>query len=113
MMPKRIELCRKRMTEAYFLFVYLEIGQWYCIPNYQVIEGKLDETIIRKQPDFQKAFRVHWFGHKCNVSECGSVITVDGGLKPHRMLCGAKLVCVSSQGVQGILSQTLNTAGSI
>ena len=90
-MPRRIELCRKRMTEAYFLFIYLEMGQRYCIPNYQVIEGNLDETIIMKQPDLQKAFRGRWFGHRCDVPGCGSVITVDGGLKPHRMLCGAKL----------------------
>ena len=91
MMPRRIELCRKRMTEAYFLYIYLEMGQRYCIPNYQVIEGNLDETVIRKQSDLQKAFRGRWFGHRCTVKGCGSVITVDGGLKPHRMLCGAKL----------------------
>ena len=90
-MPRRIELCRKRMTEAYFLFIYLELGQRYCIPNYQVIEDNLDDTIIKKQGDFQTAFRARWFGHKCTVKGCGSVITVDGGLKPHRMLCGAKL----------------------
>ena len=90
-MPRRIELCRKRMTEAYFLFIYLELGQRYCIPNYQVIENNLDDTIVKKQADFQTAFRGRWFKHKCDVKGCGSVITVDGGLKPHRMLCGAKL----------------------
>ena len=91
LMPRRLELCRKRMTDAYMLYVYLELGQRYCIPNYQVIEGNLDSTIVRRQPDFQMAFRNHWFQHRCDVSGCGKVITVDGGLKPHRMLCGAKL----------------------
>ena len=91
LMPRRLELCRKRMTEAYFLFIYLELGQRYAIPNFQVIEGNLDETIIKNQSDFQTAFRRHWFNHKCDVKGCGTVITVDGGLKPHRMLCAAKL----------------------
>ena len=91
LMPKRTELCRKRMTDAYMLYVYLELGQRYCIPNYQVIEGNLDSAILSKQADFQLAFRNHWFRHRCGVAGCGKVITVDGGLKPHRMLCGAKL----------------------
>lgn len=91
LMPKRTELCRKRMTDAYILFIYLELGQRYCIPNYQVIEGNLDSTILSKQSDFQEAFRSHWFQHRCSVAGCGKVITVDGGLKPHRMLCAAKL----------------------
>ena len=91
MMPKRLELCRKRMTEAYCLFIYLELGQRYCIPNYQVIEGNLDSTILKRQGDFQTAFRNRWFSHRCSVKGCGEVITMDGGLKPHRMLCGAKL----------------------
>ena len=55
LMPRRLELCRKRMTEAYFLYIYLEFGQRYCIPNCQIIEGNLDNTIIKKQPEFQTA----------------------------------------------------------
>ena len=91
MMPKRVELCRKRMIEAYCLYIYLELGQRYCVPNYQVIEGNLDSTILSKQQHFQTAFRNRWFSHRCTVKGCGEVITIDGGLKPHRMLCGAKL----------------------
>ena len=85
MMDKRLELCRKRMIEAYCLYIYLELGQRYCIPNYQVIGGHLDSTILSKQEDFQTAFRNRWFSHRCNV-------TIDGGLKPHRMLCGSSSV---------------------
>ena len=71
LMPKRTELCRKRMTDAYMLYIYLELGQRYCIPNYQVIEGYLDTTILKKQPEFQQAFRNHWFQHRCSVNGCG------------------------------------------
>ena len=102
MMPKRTELCRKRMTDAYMLYIYIELGQRYCIPNYQIIEGNLDSTILRKQSDFQEAFRNHWFNHHCDVAGCGKVITVDGGLKPHRMLCGAKLSGVRTFETAGV-----------
>ena len=91
LMPKRVELYRQRMTDAYMLFIYLELGQRYGVPNFQVIEGNLDSTIVMRQADFQTAFRNHWFNHRCDVKGCGKVMTVDGGLKPHRMLCGAKL----------------------
>ena len=36
-MYRREELCRKRMTEAYMLYAYLELGSRYGIKNYQVI----------------------------------------------------------------------------
>ena len=29
--------------------------------------------------------------HKCNIKGCPEILTIDGGLKPHRLLCGAKL----------------------
>ena len=91
LMPRRVELYRQRMTDGYMLFIYLELGQRYCVPNFQIIEGNLDSTIILRQADFQTAFRKHWFNHRCDVKGCGKVMTVDGGLKPHQMLCGAKL----------------------
>ena len=34
---KRQDLNRKRMTEAYFLYIYLELAQRYKVKNYQVI----------------------------------------------------------------------------
>jgi hypothetical protein len=34
---RREELCRKRMTGAYMLYAYLELGSRYGIKNYQVI----------------------------------------------------------------------------
>jgi hypothetical protein len=55
------------------------------------LKMRLSSHLHRQQADFQQAFRNHWFQHRCNVPGCGKVITVDGGLKPHRMLCGAKL----------------------
>ena len=49
LMQRRVELCRKRMTEGYFLYAYLEVGQHYEIPNYQIICGNLNNTILIQQ----------------------------------------------------------------
>ena len=72
LMKRREDLCRKRMTEAYFLFlyVYLELGQRYSIPNYQVIHGDLDNAILKHQEEFQITFRKKWFTHRCDVPGC-------------------------------------------
>ena len=43
---RRIEVHRKRLTDAYFLFIYLELSQRYGVENYQIIENSdLDQTI--------------------------------------------------------------------
>ena len=103
---KREDLCRKRLTEAYFLYCYLEMGQRYNIPNYQVIGGDLDSTILQHQEELQNKFRRRWFQHRCDVPGRGTVLTVDGGLKPHRMLCGAKMAGVQTFKSAGVTNIT-------
>ena len=79
------------MTERWFLFAYLEIGQCYGIQNCQVIIENLDNTILVHQEQIQNKFSQIYMKHKCNIKGCPEVLTIDGGLKPHRLLCGAKL----------------------
>ena len=39
--------------------------------------------------------RAYWSRyHSCSVKGCGQVLTIDGGLKPHRKLCASKLAGV-------------------
>ena len=89
---RRIDIHQRRLTEAYFLYIYLELGQRYGLPNYQIIENSdIDSTIMKHHQELHKRFRNRWSKHRCNVKGCGWCITIDGGLKPHRMVCGAKL----------------------
>ena len=90
MMNRREDLCRKRMADAYFTYAYLELSQTFSISNYQIIDEDIDSAILKHQ-EFQVCFRQRWFNHRCDVLGFGTVLTLDGGLKPHRMLCGAKL----------------------
>ena len=89
---RRIDLCRKRLTDAYFLFIFLELSQRYELPNHQVLKNSnLDQTIMEHVQQLHKIFRNKWAKHQCDQKGCGWCITIDGGLKPHRMVCGAKL----------------------
>ena len=87
---RRAELTKDIVNNAYFLFCYLEIGQRYGIPNYQVIKNDLDNAILDNKSEFMKAFRRTWtLDHHCDITGCGSCIVIDAGLKPHRKVCKA------------------------
>ena len=89
---KRALLYKKRVANAYFLFVYLECCQRYGIPNYQIIRTTLDAAIMEHKEKLTQAFRSRWtVGHKCQKKGCQSCLVIDAGLKPFRQICGAKL----------------------
>ena len=81
------------MTKAFFLYIHLELAQRYRVKkNYQGIESYIDDTILKNKTFMQNIFREKWsVKPRCSVPGCGWCITIDGGLKPHRVLCGAKL----------------------
>ena len=89
-MLRRIEVNRKRIADAVFLFAYLELGQRYGLPP--IIHGGVDETILKTKTDIRDKFRKVWsVNHHCDVKGCDSVLIIDGGMKPTRSLCAAKL----------------------
>ena len=89
---KREDLYRKRMADGYFVFIYLELAQRYGVTNWQVVESNIDETILEHKTEMLNKFREKWaVNHRCEVPGCGWCLTIDGGLKPHRQLCGAKM----------------------
>ena len=74
-MDRRVLLNEDVLNNAYNLFIYLEIGQRYEMPNYQ--KGAL-----------MKKFRQNWtMEHECGIAGCRSCIVIDAGLKPHRKVC--------------------------
>ena len=97
---------RRRISEAYFLFTYLEAASRYEIPNYQVIyNNNLEETILKHKEEFDTAFREKWtVGHSCDIPGCRTVLVIDGGLTPHRPVCAAKLSAMKVFEEAGITS---------
>ena len=89
-MDRRVELSRDVVNNAYFLFCYLEIGQRYGIPNYQIIRNNLDSAILENKGELMKTYRIRWtIDHECDIPGCRSCIVIDAGLKPHRKVCKA------------------------
>ena len=79
------------MTEGFFIYIYLELAQRYHIKDFQRIHSNIDTTILKHRSDLQSFFNLKWAKHKYETKGCGWVITIDGGLKPHRMVSAAKL----------------------
>ena len=89
---RRMEIYRKTLTSGFFLFSFLEYGQRYGISKWQRIVGSVEETVLEKKDELQKSFQERWTkAHKCDRPGCESCIIIDADLKPHRMLCAAKL----------------------
>ena len=73
-------------------YVYLEFAQRYGIRNYQVVDANIDDTILKHKTEMVNKFRERWaFKYRCDTPGCGWCLTIHGGLKPHRQLCGAKM----------------------
>ena len=93
MVQKRENVFAKRIAEAFYLYSYIELGQRYDISL--SIPATLEEAILDNKSALHDSFRAHWTKkHRCDTPGCGSVITMDGGLKPHRKLCAAKIAGV-------------------
>ena len=59
------------------------------------IPKTLDEAILANKSELHEAFRTIWTkNHRCDAPGCGKILVMDGGLKPHRKLCAAKLAGV-------------------
>ena len=87
----RVEVVRKRIAEAYYLYTYLEYCQRYQIADYQIIKNNIDDSILDKKVEMLTAYRERWtVRHNCDRPGCQVALVIDGGLKPHRSICGAK-----------------------
>ena len=52
-------------------------------------------AILENKSTLHESFRRFWTkNHLCDVPGCGSILTMDGGMKPHRKLCASKLAGV-------------------
>ena len=59
-LDRRVMLCRKRIADAYFLFIYLELTQQMGIKNHQVIHGDLDTTILMRKEEIKQKYYERW-----------------------------------------------------
>ena len=90
---KRENIFAKRITEAFFMYAFIEVGQRFNVEI--TIPKTLDEAILANKTELHEAFRTNWTRkHLCDTPGCGKILVMDGGMKPHRKLCAAKLAGV-------------------
>ena len=86
----REEIFQERITDAFFLYSLLEISQRFGLPTtfHPILDISLAETI----PILKICHREYWTRqHKCDAAGCGTCLVIDGGMKPHRKVCAAKM----------------------
>jgi hypothetical protein len=86
----REEIFQERITDAFFLFSLVEISQRYGLPT--TFHPILDISLTEAIPILKICHREYWTReHKCDAAGCGTCLVIDGGMKPHRKVCAAKM----------------------
>ena len=89
-MNRREEMVRKRISEAWFYYAYIDLGQRWKMDL--KLEDDLESSIRANMTAFKDRFRSYWTEkHACDLKGCKSVLVLDGGMKPHRSVCGDTL----------------------
>ena len=87
----RADLNRKRLSNGWFLYSYLELSSRYGFnPEFNVGEFWLENSINNNYNRLKLKFSATWAGHKCLVPFCESMMVTDGGFKINRPVCAAK-----------------------
>ena len=92
----RIELNRKRLATAFYLYGFLEFTSRSGILH-EFLPGAswLENTILEYYNLIKSQFSQHWSSeHFCNVPNCKEMMVSDGGMKINRPVCAAKFSAV-------------------
>ena len=87
----RADLNRKRLSNGWFLYSYLELSSRYGFnPDFHVGECWLENSINNNYNNLKLNFSTTWTAHKCLVPFCEGMMVTDGGFKINRPVCAAK-----------------------
>ena len=94
----RVKIIYPRKKEFLMMSNYFRTSYtlWYCLKTHH--------------PNYEKFIFYPYFRHHCDVIGCGRALIIDGGLKPHRPICQAKLNGVKKFTLAGVVTVTGCTA---
>ena len=93
---RRVDVYRKRLSTAFFLYGFLEFtSRSGILHEFKSGDNWLEESILEYYNTTKAQFSHHWSdGHFCNVPDCASMMVSDGGMKIFRKVCAAKFSAV-------------------
>ena len=101
----REEIFQERITDAFFLYSLIEISQRYGLST--TFNPVIEVSITACLPILKISHREYWTTqHKCDAAGCGTCLVIDGGMKPHRKVCAAKMSGVKIFEKSGIKTVT-------
>ena len=93
---RRVDLNRKRLATAFFLYGFLEFTfRTGILHEFSCGDAWLDDTILEYYNLAKVQFSHHWtYTHVCDVPNCETMMVSDGGMKIMRSVCAAKFSSV-------------------
>ena len=93
---KRVDVYRKRLSTAFFLYGFLEFtSRSGILHEFKNGDNWLEETILEYYNVVKAQFSNHWTDdHLCGVLNCAAMMVSDGGMKINRKVCAAKFSAV-------------------
>jgi hypothetical protein len=87
----RADLNRKRLSDGWFLYAFLELTSRFGIqPSFHGGDCWLENAINENYNTLKLNFSAVWANHKCSVAYCEEMMVTDGGMKINRPVCAAK-----------------------
>ena len=87
----RADLNRRRLSDGWFLYAFLELSSRFGIfPTFHAGDKWLENSINENYNKLKFNFSAVWSNHKCQVKYCEEMMVTDGGMKLNRPVCSAK-----------------------
>ena len=93
---KRVDVYRKRLGTAFFLYGFLELtSRSGVLHEFKGGDDWLEDSILEYYNVAKAQFSNHWMDeHECGIPDCEAVMVSDGGMKIMRKVCAAKFSAV-------------------
>ena len=90
---------KRRLGEGYFRYTFISFRERFNMST--VINGTIQEAMLKDYDLMYNKFQDKYACHKCDVPGCESCLVIDGNMKAHRKLCKYK-GCTSDPGDKSI-----------
>ena len=90
---ERFTLNYQRVIRGFYTYALLDLSRRYKI-SLTFDRDDIDKTIEIHFEQLTNLIQEKWGNHRCEARGCGSVLVIDGGLKPQRKICAARTCAI-------------------
>ena len=94
---QRYSLNYQRVIRGFYTYALLDLSRRYNI-SVTFDKDDIDKSIEEHFEKLTNIIQDKWGDHRCKVIGCGTILVIDGGLKPTRKICAARTCAVYRNG---------------